>query len=446
MEAKSEIWPLSKLLEIYRAGKIIRPRIQRRQCWAETPEGNKTNNADFMQFIRATRNVVSPLIFVQSAGRYVLIDGNNRLNAIVRGATPFDMEISAPVCIFTNLDEAQLISVYEKINITGIKLTANDILAAKASTHLYDEALPDFQALYANHLEYLQSSHEVLPPQITPQLTQYEVLAAKQRMLMKVHPWFADHLLAFCRHRGHNPEHPFDLGGFLADVSAQFSRLEAARGVFPPIGDPQMRLAYTECNRAKYLHYLIYTNMKRGNARILAKSACAYSSARTPRQIAAALNAAPPSRAELTACILSALREYIAPKAPTAKRRAPPKLYTVLLECFHALLMPKIHTGKKTAIEHIIPFSAQFTGSAIDISRLGNLTIIPEDANLSRGNSPLTGEYLTRFSLHYANYPTAEEYCEIIDGRRLLSADKYNAFCAAREERLAGFLADYAWG
>lgn len=444
--SKSYIWNVEKLVQTFKNGQIIRPKIQRQQCWDETPAGGRTNNEDFIKFIRGSRNVVSPFIFVEIPAGYVLIDGNNRLNAIVKNYCVEDSEIEVPIVLFPQLKDDELISLYEKINITGVKLSQNDLLAAKASCRVYDgRNLRDFHQLYANHSEYIkgQQLREILEIPLSPFLTSYEAVAAKQRILSSLHPWMETprgFLFEYAERRGILLEREFDLNGFLAEIDGQIARIGAFSAKYGELGAPQMRCAFIECCEKKYLHAAIYSLLRarKGGApspeRAVAKGLVAYSACRTTKQITLALSLPSPSISALRKLIELALSEVAAEKS-SPKRRATPRIYTILLDNFHGEMMPAIHAAKPRTVEHIIPFSTQFLKTnPIDISRLGNLTIIPQDANCSRGNSPLSAEYLEKYSLHYAGYPTLDEYHEIVDGRRLISPEKYNKMAAKRED------------
>src|SRR5262245_57683182 len=112
MKTQGEIWTVAKLLEMYRDGMIIKPKIQRKQCWdtltSTTP--GATSESDFIAFVRMCGNLVNPLVFVQR-GKYLLIDGNNRLNALVRCEKP-PLDAAVPVVIFDGITDVELIHVY----------------------------------------------------------------------------------------------------------------------------------------------------------------------------------------------------------------------------------------------------------------------------------------------------------------------------------------------
>jgi hypothetical protein len=446
--AKSLVWTIGELVSKFESAKIIRPKIQRRQCWDETGEHGRTNNADFMKFIRKSRNIVTPFVLVlaDDGERYVLVDGNNRLNAIIKNRQAGDEDIELPICLFPQLGEAELIDIYEKINITGIKLSANDILAAKASCYQYgDKDLPDFATLYAEHLGAIREAQtaEVLTIPIGSSLTQHEVLAAKQRILEKKYSWMeGGYLFDYVRHTGYNLERPINLGELLCKIDSQAAKLALLVNDFGELPAGQMKVAFIEGCRKKYAHYQIYTLLRQRVAggpspvRAVAKSMCAYTAVRTAKQIEQAIRLPPPSAEALRSIISSAVAEIYSPCKSPAKRRAIPKVASILLTNFHKRMMPPIHAKEQSHIEHIIPHSTEWSSETkIDISRLGNLTILPASANLSRGNSAITVEYLEKFALHYAAYPSIDEYHKIVEGRRLISADNYNELCQKREAK-----------
>jgi hypothetical protein len=81
----SEIIRINELWNLYNNGNITKPRIQRKQCWLNKDLSNsrKTNNYDFIKFIIKTKSCVNPLLLVEKRGKFIIIDGNNRINAII---------------------------------------------------------------------------------------------------------------------------------------------------------------------------------------------------------------------------------------------------------------------------------------------------------------------------------------------------------------------------
>jgi hypothetical protein len=82
---------VQELEELYNKNDIIKPQIQRKVCWDIHPnpkvENKKTNAYEYIEFLIHTRNAINPLIFVKkiydNKEKKILIDGNNRLNAII---------------------------------------------------------------------------------------------------------------------------------------------------------------------------------------------------------------------------------------------------------------------------------------------------------------------------------------------------------------------------
>jgi hypothetical protein len=81
------------LYDYFKIGQIQKPRIQRKKRWITYDEkSKKTNDVDFINFIVNIRNLVNPIHFAMrymikngmvSGEYYCVIDGNNRINALI---------------------------------------------------------------------------------------------------------------------------------------------------------------------------------------------------------------------------------------------------------------------------------------------------------------------------------------------------------------------------
>jgi hypothetical protein len=80
---------IKDIYDMYTEGTLIKPRIQRPKRWVDkdTEQRGKTNSLDFIKFIIKTGNIVNPLLLVEKivngTKSLLVIDGNNRLNAIL---------------------------------------------------------------------------------------------------------------------------------------------------------------------------------------------------------------------------------------------------------------------------------------------------------------------------------------------------------------------------
>lgn len=89
MLCETKVIALNELYDQCKSGRIIKPQIQRSVCWdfKPNPAKKRTNVYDFIRFLVDTRNAVNPLIVVkryyEGAEKLVLIDGNNRMNAVM---------------------------------------------------------------------------------------------------------------------------------------------------------------------------------------------------------------------------------------------------------------------------------------------------------------------------------------------------------------------------
>ena len=125
MKCETKSVNLNELYIDVSKGNIIKPQIQRSICWDIKPPANGkkcTNVYDFIHFLISTRNAVNPLIIVKTihknSQKFVLIDGNNRMNAIINF-------MNAPLKLFTDLLDSKLFSqesleVLMSVNLTDI--------------------------------------------------------------------------------------------------------------------------------------------------------------------------------------------------------------------------------------------------------------------------------------------------------------------------------------
>ena len=105
--------------------------------------------------------------------------------------------------------------------------------------------------------------------------------------------------------------------------------------------------------------------------------------------------------------------------------------------------MPNAVLNYDKHVEHIIPFSYKIKRvksakdmKAIDIDRLGNITIIYAKANMLRGDAPVTDAFVKKNRLDYALYPNEDEYNKIISATKIiLDTEAYNSMCDKREKK-----------
>jgi hypothetical protein len=117
------------------------------------------------------------------------------------------------------------------------------------------------------------------------------------------------------------------------------------------------------------------------------------------------------------------------------KKRAPmTRFQTIVLAMYYNAKVPLDLLAAKKHLDHIVPYSIDTCGKAVDLERLGNKMLIDEATNLARGTKAITKAFIDAHALHYHNYPSEEEYRAITcDGKALSSVDMYNTLCDQRE-------------
>lgn len=86
---ESKTFTIEQLYQKYQHGELLKPQMQRSACWYFMPSKteDRTNNYDFIKFITQAGNLVNPLIMLErihnNSKKLFMVDGNNRLNAII---------------------------------------------------------------------------------------------------------------------------------------------------------------------------------------------------------------------------------------------------------------------------------------------------------------------------------------------------------------------------
>tara|TARA_B110000908_G_C10258663_1_gene457482 strand:- start:1566 stop:3413 length:1848 start_codon:yes stop_codon:yes gene_type:complete len=76
--------PLSFIIQQYNDSKIIKASQQRKKKWIDKPNiSGKCNNQDFIKFSLYGRHIGLPLLIAKKNNKLIIIDGNNRLNALI---------------------------------------------------------------------------------------------------------------------------------------------------------------------------------------------------------------------------------------------------------------------------------------------------------------------------------------------------------------------------
>lgn len=457
MKTECAVWTVAELLERYRRGDIIKPKIQRAQCWGATPEDGRTNNADFLDFVSRVGNTINPLIFVRR-DKLVLLDGNNRLNAFVSCINQQSVaQASVPIVIISDITDEELIRVYEKINVTGIRLDHADILAATASTIIYNalsvpffcDIYPLVQAHYAKN-----SAREALPVTLTePILNQYECLLGLGLYITHKYPIFEDSksILVMCEQIYGDLRAAIPISDFIRAVDSAAARINNWNllGRWYKLSAPPQALhaLVTGADPAAVARAIIYLEIL---PILPTKKAGAINTTKLRfKQLAPFRGNNPlPGAQILEELYREVLTESNTPVECSSKkeRRIPNRAYAVLLINYYEMYTPPAARANDIDVEHIIPYSTLWQkGIKLNIHRAGNLTLISRATNLARGNSHLTAEWLGSSGMKYSGYPSEEIYSGIVDKRRLVSENEYNRMCDEREAGYINALLERSW-
>lgn len=117
-----------------------------------------------------------------------------------------------------------------------------------------------------------------------------------------------------------------------------------------------------------------------------------------------------------------------------SKKRNYKKIQFLLLSLYINKFVPTNQLHSEKNIEHIFPFSSDWNNE-LDINRLGNLIFIDSNINKKRSTNRITNDFINQNKLHYLNYPTQEEYDNIITLKNFIYNDKYNKLCKEREKK-----------
>ena len=89
MQIENTTWSICTLLDYYKL--ISKPKFQRKSNWINLPDddnSNKPNNKEYMEFLIKNKNSINPISLGYNIKEdkecYIIIDGNNRLNCIIK--------------------------------------------------------------------------------------------------------------------------------------------------------------------------------------------------------------------------------------------------------------------------------------------------------------------------------------------------------------------------
>lgn len=136
MSIKTETWSVDDLMDNILNNKIKKPKFQRRKKWENKPKPSKIsipipNNKDYIEFLNTNYHSVHAITLALSEGKYLNIDGNNRINAISKYMyEPFAIFPELLYELFNILDKNETIN-NQNIKCFLKKLTYMDIIQMK---------------------------------------------------------------------------------------------------------------------------------------------------------------------------------------------------------------------------------------------------------------------------------------------------------------------------
>ena len=400
-------------------------------------------------------------------------------------------QITLPFSIFTNLTEEEMCEIYESINMEGVKLTRQELLASNTSTILFTSAtLSSFEDLRTilnrDYYEVMNESEklQIDTDSIKDSINLFELLVSFQIQLSKSYEFI-----------------PAPCEGKKDALDTIFKVYETITGGFTAAQVPTNINMFLECIRrgCEFIHkYLnkFYTNridyagidkyrkFSDNQCLLLLTFVCVAiekdihvktieDTLRRVMLYHISLSAIPKDTKEtLTDLAIDAIRyeaggtfipnqlkkirathsleyvptdvdirkvlEYmvksdIIPISHTEnKRRGLSKAKALALSAFNTTYVPAALLDRAFHKDHIVPWSSKWNGE-IDIDRLGNFVLIHEGINMKRGKKAITDKWIQENGLKYMEYPTEALYKQAITGDTVNNS-AYNTMCEAREK------------
>jgi len=133
-----------------------------------------------------------------------------------------------------------------------------------------------------------------------------------------------------------------------------------------------------------------------------------------------------------------ALNECIesAPMINARKSRKPlTRFKAIAFTAFYNYQIPSAMKLQPQNADHIVPFKTKLPATtSINLCRLGNLQLITETINKRRGTRPITDDWIEENNLRYQHYPTGEEYARMCERNTMISASAFVRMCERREQ------------
>lgn len=399
------------------------------------------------------------------------------------------MEIAIPVSVFTNLDFIELCNIYEQVNINGKHLTKQEILACTTSYILYKHCeISNFNDINSEINKYYNNmtTNEVLSVtnSTTDALNLFEILLGFQIYLSNNYTFIPDN----CDKKENELDFIFrlyeleydnfktkqnTLNDFIIDcieyikeiqhIINKFYNSYINYGRIKKLTDKKIpknilillftywRVNKTNPNTKQHIkHILLYHTLFTMIDSKLDKLKIEYFKQYDSIQYTAVGSYIPnlvkklkenksfdniPTIDNIKEILLYVVQTHIKCITVKPKVRQPYSPFKLLmLSSFHDICVPRAMEKDIKNVDHIIPQATDYNGFSIDIDRLGNLQLIDDTSNKSRGKRPITNAYIDKFNLRYQHYPTEIEYNNITDSNKILSINAFNEMCNKREQ------------
>ncbi len=400
------------------------------------------------------------------------------------------MEITIPVSVFTNLDFIELCNIYEQVNINGKHLTKQEILACTTSHILYTSSeIKDFNNINIEINKYYNNmiTNEVLAvtDSVTDALNLFEILLGFQIYLTNKYIFIPDNCdkkeneLDFI-FRLYELEYGDDfktkqssLNEFLIDCydyineinniinkfynsSINYSKIKKLTDKKIPKNILILLFMYWRVNKTDnntkqnikqiLLYHTLFTMIDSKSDKLKIEYFKQFDSIQytaVGSYIPNLVKKLKENKTFDTIPTVNNIKEILSYVIQTHikniniknKVRPPYSSFKLLmLSSFHDICVPRALEQDVKNIDHIVPYSTNYNEFSIDIDRLGNLQLIDDVSNKSRGKRPITNAYIDKFNLRYQHYPTETEYNIITDGIKILNIDAFNTMCDKREQ------------
>jgi hypothetical protein len=406
-------------------------------------------------------------------------------------------EIKLDMTIFPNLTAERMSHIYESINRTGVKLSKQELLASSTSRFIFTKAtltgFDELQDLLETKYYETMNSTEKLKIVVDSggKLNLFEVLVAVQYKLHGIYPYFIPEPCSFSKETDldmvfrlykYITHMEFDITPTHVAMNTFISQIETACKIVDAIYTHYFNFNIPCSEIKKYLkvqknvaillivyvidatNHSISSKVIQSNLRRVILYHELMSTYKEKEEIRTKLSLPPdfiryeagglfiqnqvqkiqtshtfevvPTKEQIAVLLKTCIHDELNESVEKIKRRPLTKVQTIALSVFYGEQIPSSKMKEPQNKDHIVPFSMTCT-EIYDIHRLGNLQLISETLNKSRGVKPITDAWIEETGLIYQGYPKEAEYAEICDSKAKIirNVKKYNEMCERRETK-----------